>query len=156
MQHRIKVIGLVLSMLVFGCGGKLGQENMQESKDVITIEPFYVEFGEQGGFTGEYSGYAIDASGEVVGKMRLPGRKVEETPLGMLSRENIETLRSTIESIGFYRIEYSKRGNMTYSIKIKEGNTEHRVYWPAGDKDAPETLKQLRQDLLSLVKSIQK
>lgn len=140
---------LVLScffLLFLNCGGTEGNQGR---------EPYFrVAFGEQGGFSGEYSGYAVEGSGDVFRLSRSPGRETAREKLGTFSQDDIHALKSMIDSADFFNITHRKTGNMTYSIEIQRGTRENHVHWDVGDRDIPDALVKLRKDLLELIKAL--
>lgn len=149
------IMATVVFLLHIGCGGRAAHEKDQSMlSDDESKRAFSVEFGEQGGFTGGYVGYAIDASGSVTKIGRLPGREPSEESLGAVSGEDMASLRSMIHSIGFFRIAYTKPGNMTYSILVRRDTEEHRVSWAPGDENVPKDLTKLRSMLLGMIKKV--
>ena len=155
MARTIGIIAIVVFLCHIGCGGRPSHiKNQSMYPNDESNQPFSVEFGEQGGFTGGYVGYIIDASGKVTKIDRLPRGESHEDSLGVASGEDMASLRSRIDSVGFFRIAYRKRGNMTYSIVVRRNDEEHRVSWVLGDDDVPEDLIRLRNNLLKIVKKM--
>jgi hypothetical protein len=155
MARAMRIIEVVVLLFYLGCCGRPSHTNNQTMHP--NDEPnqsFTVEFGEQGGFTGGYAGYIIDALGKVTKIDRLPGGESRKESLGVASGEDMASLRRRIDSIGFFRIAYRKRGNMTYSIVVRRNDEEHRVSWTQGDDDVPEDLIRLRNNLLNIVKKM--
>ncbi|GEM_PF-2182786 len=143
---------LGVSLLIF-CSRATQRGHQEGSTDAETAQgSFRVEFGEQGGVTGEYAGYTIDETGAVFRVQRMPGKDETLTPSGALTREDVASLMSIVETIGFFQIVYSQTGNMVYSITVRKGDTDHTVSWPMGDKNTPEELTILRQYLTTLIK----
>ena len=155
MARIIGIIVIVVFLCHIGCGGRPSYEKNQNMLlNDKSNNTFSVEFGEQGGFTGGYVGYIIDASGKVTKIDRLPGGESREDSLSVASDKDMASLRNMIDSIGFFRIAYRKQGNMTYSIVVRRNDEEHRVSWVLGDDDVPEDLIRLRNNLLKIVKKM--
>ena len=143
---------LGVSLLIF-CNRATQRGHQEGSADAGTApESFRVEFGEQGGITGEYTGYTIDETGAVHRVQRMPGKDETLTSSGAVTREDVASLMSIVETIGFFQIVYSQTGNMVYSITIGKGGDDHTVSWPMGDENTPEDLTILRQYLTTLIK----
>ena len=140
-------------LLLIFCNRATQRGHPEGSADAGTApESFRVEFGEQGGVTGEYTGYAIDETGVVHRVQRMPGKDETQTPSGSLTPEDVASLMSIVETIGFFQIVYSQTGNMVYSITVRKGDDDHTVFWPMGDENRPEDLTILRQYLTTLIK----
>ena len=154
LRNHATVSVFSLSILLLGFCSRATQRAYQEgSTDAGTAQgSFRVEFGEQGGVTGEYTGYAIDETGGVFRVQRIPGKDETLEPSGAVTQEDVASLMSIVETVGFFQIVYSQRGNMVYSIKVHKGLDDHTVVWPMGDDNVPEDLSILRQYLTTLVK----
>ena len=143
---------LGVSLLIF-CSRATQRGYQEGSAEAGTAQKsFRVEFGEQGGVTGEYTGYAIDETGAVFRVQRMPGKDETLTPSGAVTQEDVVSLISIVETIGFFQIVYSQGGNMVCSITVNKGLDDHTVFWPMGDDNVPEDLSILRQYLTTLVK----
>jgi len=152
-NHSAASICCLGVLLLIFCSRTIQQGHQEGSADVgIAQESFRVEFGEQGGITGEYAGYTIGETGTVHRVQRMPGKDETLTPSGALTRDDVVSLMSIVETIGFFQIDYSQTGNMVYSITVRKGGDDHTVSWPMGDKNAPEDLTILRQYLTTLIK----
>lgn len=153
MQQNVTFGMLIVLLGIVGCTGRMAKEERMKIETEKRGEPLSIAFGEQGGVTGGYSGHTIDEKGNVVKISRLPGGRTREDSSGTVSSEALDALKSFLETSGFFRIEYGKRGNMTYSVQVRNGDLQHRVFWPAGDASVPEVLMRTWRDLNALVKT---
>jgi hypothetical protein len=149
---NVTICCLGVSLLIF-CSRATQQGHQEGAAEAgTTQESFRVEFGEQGGITGEYAGYTIDETGAVQRVQRMPGKDETLTPSGAVTHEDVASLMSIVETIGFFQIVYSQTGNMVYSITVRRGGDDHTVSWPMGDENTPEDLIILRRYLTTLIK----
>ncbi|MFH1941798.1 MAG: hypothetical protein ABIL68_06800 [bacterium] len=157
MKHCILYTVALCSMVV-GCVGRTGRKEGSAAPDAYrqSTDSFRIEFSELGGAAGTYAGYAIEGSGHVYKIHRIPGGKAEQTLHGTVSQEDMVSLRTIVDTIGFFLIDYSLRGNLVYSIEVRRGTDKNVVSWPAGDDAVPDDLETLRDYLINLVKKGQR
>ena len=143
---RLKVIFLAISSLILICGAC-----SRAPKDSSVESLFQIEFGELGGAAGNFTGYIIEESGAVLKLIRSPGGEPAETPAGTISKEKLNTLFEAIEIYDIFNTEYQRRGNMTFTLKIRKETKEHSVHWPVGDENVPEGLSKFHSLLNDVI-----
>jgi len=154
MLQKTSLIFFTCIILTACSSTRNNQPVLQEANNPAT-HTFEIFFGQQGGFTGGYSGYHLDLSGKVSQISHLPGQVSTEKPLGVLSKEQIDAIRQFVGNSRFFDKISDKRGNMTYTIRIKDGDSEHIAHWPLNTNETDPQLLDLKRILMDAVSGLE-
>lgn len=137
-ENRI-ISSLLASILIIGtcllslsCRPSETTKPDSNSKAAVPRD-FQLVLEEGGGFTGLWSGYIVDSSGNVSSwRGNYPERKTTAT--STLSRQQLEKLWQTISDARFFDIDTTGTGNMTIALQVTANGTVHRTSWaqPSG------------------------
>lgn len=153
----LKKISLIFftCIILTACSSTRDNQPVRQEADNPATHTFEIFFGQQGGFTGGYSGYHLDFSGKVSQISHLPGQAGTEKPLGVLSKEQIDVIRQFVRNSRFFDKILDKRGNMTYTIRIKDGDSDHIVHWPLNHSKTDPQLLDLKRILMDAVSGLE-
>jgi len=124
-----------------GLWKKVNEKVDMVKTDIIQKEEDYVSYGCQGGVTGGGGGIKVKRNGEII-------RWVIDTVLwerkeASLVRNDIAVstlLFARLEEINFTGIDYNEPGNMTCSVTLRQGSSEHSV--TANSRSTPSEVKE--------------
>lgn len=94
-------------------------------------EDFSMFFGEGGGISGRWDGYAIRSDGAVL-TWSGPTADEESSRIGSLSAEEMNDLWIRIQDADFFERNNSETGNLTAFMEITARDQTHRVSWIPG------------------------
>lgn len=139
-DHAFRLIQIVtLLVMVTGAGACKSSESAVADDDHgsnlagagATPEDFIMIFGEGGGFTGRWEGYAIDSDGAVLA-WSGPTAGEERTPVGSLTAAQMDDLWAQIQDAEFFDQNVRETGNITAFMEVTAGKRKHRVSWIPG------------------------
>jgi len=117
-------------------------------------DEFRVTFGRGGGFTGQWSGYTIRASGSV-SAWSGPIQEENAEVVGMLTAEQMQALWHEIQSVDYFSLERRETGNMTAYMEVAADSVVHRSTWIPdfmADENERSPLEKLYSYALSLAR----
>ena len=152
-------LACVMSAFLFLSFAACSKENKSSAPG--TDKPpadFNLVFGEGGGFTGLWQGFAIHADGTVTSwQGKAPGENAK--PSGKLSGKQMKALWQEIHKSSFFSQEMNERGNMTAIMRVTANGATKELAWipqfdaAAAAKTAPQ---QLQQNCRQLVEKVAK
>jgi hypothetical protein len=113
---------------------------------------FQLVIGEGGGFTGLWSGYAVDSIGTVSSwRGTSPDQNLKRTL--KLARPQFDKLWQMIANAHFFDIDSTGTGNMTITMQVTAGGKVHRTSWekPAGNRPTLAPVQMLYDSCRTLV-----
>lgn len=131
-MNKFAFLGL---LIVFSCKSVKYTATTLPDKQVIV--------GESGGFAGTETNYILCASGQVF-KLTFPTNKTEE--ISELDTHKIKDLFQTAWEKGWDKYSYSKTGNLTHMISIKNGANLNKISWASNDTMISKDLKLYYQE----------
>lgn len=132
-----RVVPLVV-LLLLGCSspprqGRSTPDSGAPSPPVADTAPaapaYRLQFGEGGGFTGEWRGYTMERDGTV---LQWRGRGPDDAPsdtVGVLSEEGRLLVWQELTKAGFFTATADERGNMTRFIRVEAAADTHQLTW---------------------------
>jgi len=131
-------------LTVANCGGGRRAGNAQpahgartEAPPAASGQPWSVNLGSQGGFTGGGSGHRVRSDGTVSSWSRItPQESLTTRAVGLASSETLHVLHAALESLDVSRTTFASTGNMTVFIEWIETAAPRRWSWPEGTPDA--------------------
>ena len=142
-RHHVNRLILFVTLLVVGMGIGAGACKSGESAvadddhgssregTATAPEDFTMIFGEGGGFTGRWEGYAIQSDGAVLA-WSGPTAGEESTPVGSLTAAQMDDLWAQVQDAEFFDQNVRETGNITAFIEVTAGQRKHRVSWIPG------------------------
>jgi hypothetical protein len=141
--HRRSALILAVTLFVTAIGMtagacKSGESGVADERHgssleapVAAPEDFTMVFGEGGGFTGRWEGYAIQADGAVLA-WSGPTAGEERTTVGSLTAAQIDDLWARVQDAKLFDQNVRETGNITAFIEVTAGERKHRVSWIPG------------------------
>ncbi len=124
MQKLFYIIFFLTTVITyFGC---CGSKEMKNEKKLLS---YTIVFGSGGGFTGRYSGRAIDTSGiiyEWEGRTYLTSVK---TNIDTLSQNQIMKLNKFFSENDFTNIHFKESGNITSFLTLSDSKKDFTFSW---------------------------
>lgn len=105
-----------------------------------------VAFGSAGGYTGKIDRYTLLENGQIFHYNSID--KVE-TQINTISKSEAKAVLKKMKEIGFGEMDVVQKGNLNYSIELKDGDTVHKCSWADEGKKAPKELKELYKYLMT-------
>ena len=135
-MHRNQLVSILaagsLALAAMGCSSA-GQSAPPEDLSVV--------FGEGGGITGRWQGYALTSDGTLVEWSGTGiSSRTEEKPLRTLDDRELKNLWSMVVELDVLKDANATYGNMTRAIHLTENGTTHILAWPtpvSGDAESP-------------------
>jgi len=124
MKSMLFIVVIICPLIMQSCLRTMSDTSMRED-----IPPgFNLVFGEGGGITGRWQGFAVDASGTV---LRWEGRVAGEDgrALGSLSREELISLWKRSLDLGRLAEGASQKGDLTYYVLLTLGGSKKEFEW---------------------------
>jgi len=132
----MKYILLLTIALSFVCC----RSTKQVSPDLTKV---YLKFGSEGGVTGNGTFYYLFENGNLYSLKTIGKTYVKLKSIGASKAKD---LFSQTQASGFYDLNFSQKGNMTYRIESTVVGKAHTVTWTDQDKPSDAVLK-LYQEL---------
>lgn len=103
-----------------------------------------IEFGNGGGFSGQYISYTVDVKKGVILNSDQSVKKI-------LSKKDLNHILKKLKETNFLKIEFNHPHNMSYFLRF-EGNYTSKIIWGDPVHPAPEKAKELYSYLIELAK----
>jgi len=89
-----------------------------------------IEVGSGGGITGGSNGYTIESNGKVSAWQIVQASSEKTTkPLFEIACDSVEFYKTYLDLMRFDTINFSKVGNWTSFVELRQGEVAHRVSW---------------------------
>ena len=129
------ILLLLISLGLFAC---------RSSKPFTPdLSKSYLKFGSEGGVTGKGNFYLLFENGQVVNFSTM---SKTYTKRKAVKASRAKDLFSQAKASGFYDLNFSANGNMTYRIESNIAGKSHIVTWSEQDKASDAVIK-LYQEL---------
>lgn len=133
------ILILFIVMSLFACrSSKIVQPDLNKS---------YLKFGSEGGVTGKGNFYLLFENGQI---LNFSTTSKTYTKIKSVKPSRAKDLFSQTQNSGFYDLNFSAKGNMTYRIESNVGGKMHVVSWSDQDKASDAVIK-LYQELNLIV-----
>jgi hypothetical protein len=111
----------------------------------------FVTAGCAGGISGGSFGVTLRRGGEIV-RWHTASRHEDPEEFPMRSNSELtDEMLGELDAIGFEKIDYQKKGDMTCSLSSGNGDATHLVSWPIGDSEAPAKVASLAKRIRALI-----
>ena len=135
---RLPVLIAILLPLIPGC-----KSSAKIQRDLSKVQ---ITVGSGGGFTGYYTDYIIQGTGEVE---RYTSKDEKTVAVGNVSPDSVRAWVNEMDRMSFYGIELNKPGNMSYYMELRETERMNRVKW--GDATPPAAVQNLYERIMRAV-----
>lgn len=140
-MRKVRYIIFFLAIVItyYGCGGS---REMKSEKHSLS---YNIVLGSGGGFTGRYSGKAIDTAGILFnweGRTYLTSpKKIADT----LSQNQILKINKFFSEHALTNYKFKETGNITSFLTLSDSNNEFTFSWKGTNlpENAPEKIKEL-------------
>lgn len=110
----------------------------------------YISFGNGGGFTGKILNFNLLDNG-----MIFKGNEISENmaPFKKISKEEVNQIFSTYDSMGFGKMDVDGPGNMYFYVEMNEADGKHKLLWGSHDAGESKELRVYHANLMRLIRS---
>ncbi|MDZ4804935.1 MAG: hypothetical protein SGI90_08765 [Candidatus Eisenbacteria bacterium] len=174
-RSPLPAIGLALVMLASGCSGSSQKDRPRPSAGVggastassagvggadsavpANAPAYRLRCSEGGGFTGQWTGFVLEADGRVATWHGRDAESSSGTPIGTATTKEQNRLWSALEKAGFFTRDVNEPGNMTRSVRVEAAADTSIWSWslkPEPDSTGRSTVWNACQDLVRQVKA---
>lgn len=140
MPLRLLIFSLLIS-LTFSC-------KTQQSFTPETYQGKKLTFGSEGGFAGTTSEHYIFENGQV---FRFKSRKGSTFELGKIDKDVVAQLFHNYNALGIDTYDLNDPGDLTYFIKMQDGNELKILKWGGMQEETPPIVLQYFKTLGQIV-----
>ncbi len=140
MPLRLLIFSLLIS-LTFSC-------KTQQTFTPETYEGKKLTFGSEGGFAGTTSEHYIYENGQV---FRYRSRKGSTHELGRIDQAVVDQLFHNYNVLGIANYDLNDPGDLTYFIKMQDGDQMNAVKWGGRNEETPPIVLQYFKTLGQIV-----
>jgi hypothetical protein len=133
-----RVLNILVCLLIFSTSTSLAEQAWE------------ITTGCSGGVTGGGGGYTVLSDGKLFQWQAPTPTASTKKLLGKIECAAAEALRARLEAISFRDIDFKESSNMTCSVTLREGLTDHQVTWPVSDPFPPQEVMDIFYDIEAL------